>query len=122
MWEVSGEGRRERRGENGEAATTGWYKIRWDDSAIYVAGQITDATKEDYNDQIKFLFSFDGVPAGETALDFSYVPKAGVYSWTSVGYNPNGNSLTRLLEHGKISLNSRIFVSLFPTITKEDES
>ena len=78
---------------DGEAATTGWYKIRWDGSAIYVAGQITDATKEDYNDQIKFLFSFDGVPTGETALDFSYVPKGGVYSWTPVGYNPNGNSL-----------------------------
>ena len=78
---------------DGEAATTGWFKIRWDGSAIYVAGQITDATKEDYNDQIKFLFSFDGVPTGETALDFSYVPKGGVYSWTPVGYNPNGNSL-----------------------------
>ena len=79
---------------DGEAATTGWFMIRWDGNAIYVAGQITDATQEDWNDQIKFLFSFDGVPVGETAMDFSYVPKGGVYSWTAIGTNANGgNSL-----------------------------
>ena len=72
---------------DGDADTSGWFKMKWDSKAIYVAGRIEDATKDKDNDIVKFVFDFEGVPVGETPVRFYNRNQAGVYSWMTWGYN-----------------------------------
>ena len=76
-----------RRVIDGEAQTTGWFKLKWDADTIYVAGHIDDPTMDENNDILKFAFDFDGVPAGESEVRFYERDHAGAYSWMTWGYH-----------------------------------
>ena len=75
---------------NGDANTTGWFKMKWDSKGIYVAGRIEDATKDPNNDIVKFLFDFEGVATGDDPVRFYNRNQAGAYSWMTWGYNGYG--------------------------------
>ena len=79
---------------NQTAGITGSFQALYDGTALYFAGQIADPTDNKGNDQVKFLFDFDGVPAGEIPVTFADRPHAGVHSWNGEGINgAGGNSL-----------------------------
>lgn len=78
---------------SGDAEDSGWFKLKWDENAIYVAGQILDATKED-GDILKFFLDFDGAVSGDHAVAFANRPNAGVYSWMMWGYSGDGSTHT----------------------------
>ena len=76
---------------SGDADDSGWFKLKWDSNAIYVGGQIADATKED-GDILKFFIDFDGRASGNSPVTIANRPYAGVYSWMMWGYSGNGST------------------------------
>ncbi len=65
---------------DGTAETTGSFKAMYDGTALYFAGEFVDATNSKGNDQVKFLFDFDGVPVGESEVTFANRANAGVHT------------------------------------------
>lgn len=75
---------------SGTTAVSGWFKVWWDSSAIYIAAQITDPTNDTNSDMLKFLIDFDGVPAGAASVGFSSAAHAGVYALNMFPWLPGG--------------------------------